>query len=101
MGAPNAATAAKTRAWPAARRMSIRTVTPSAYHRAARSARPLRDFGGISPGRWGNAPDIDARIFTLFGFCGVAPMATRLSYLLSAIVKYVTTPSCAVAVHGK
>src|SRR5262249_10524001 len=46
-----------------------------------------QDLGGASPGRCGNWPVIDALMVPLFGFGGAPPMATRLSYLLRAIVK--------------
>src|SRR5262249_10701557 len=49
--------------------------------------------GGGSPGIWGNLPVMAVVTCTLFGFCGVAPMATRLLYLLMAMVKYVSSPS--------
>src|SRR5262249_7932365 len=56
--------------------------------------------GGGSPGIWGNLPVMAVVACTLFGFCGVAPMATRLLYLLMAMVKYVSSPSSDVASHG-
>src|SRR5258706_895967 len=46
-----------------------------------------QDLGGASPGKWGASGASAPLIATECGLAGVPPKATRLSYLLNAMVK--------------
>src|SRR6185503_2308804 len=94
---------------PAGSALAFASLSPPSLAAAAasRSAASLaicflvHAVGGSSPGRCGNLPVKTAFTFTLFGLARDPLPATGLSYLLSAVVKYVTSPSCADASQGR